>query len=127
MGYRDDFYIPENIKGYTGDLYNNPTVYFENGTEYGRITQEHDEPDNVGRNKVRSDPTHTIVNELYIGDNPKMRGRTVANEYCNGKIIHVSRNYYISVAPHDRVLRPILAQAITRFTEIKTKYSKPRR
>lgn len=115
MGYRDDFYIPENITGYTGRLMNNPTVYFENGTEYGRITQEHDKPDNVGRNKVRSDATYRIKNELYNNE-------VVAHEYSNGKVTHRSRNRYFEVPQHDTILIHTLAQAITRFTEIKTKY-----
>ena len=54
MGYRDDFYTEENIVGYTGDINNNPTVYFEknhgNGEiSYGRITQSHGDPENQGR------------------------------------------------------------------------------
>ena len=28
MGYEDEFYSQDNILGYTGDLHDNPTVYF---------------------------------------------------------------------------------------------------
>ena len=33
MGNRDDFYTAENIIGYTGNLHNNPTVYFANALD----------------------------------------------------------------------------------------------
>lgn len=29
MSYHDDFYIKDNIIGYTGDILHNPTVYFK--------------------------------------------------------------------------------------------------
>lgn len=54
MTYRDDFYTPQNLIGYTGDI-NSPqtvSVYFESNTEFGHITQVHPEPHNVGRTRV---------------------------------------------------------------------------
>ena len=79
MPYRNDFYIRENIIGYTGNLHNNPTVYFsnklgknletisidgvdENLIVFGHITQEHDEADNIGRMKLRQSYSYQIIN-----------------------------------------------------------------
>ena len=55
MGYRDDFFIASNIVGYTGDLQDNPTVYFETDEEQAHITQAHKKADNVGRGAVFHD------------------------------------------------------------------------
>lgn len=108
--YRDDFYKKENIIGYTGSLTNNPTVYFKDGDEFGRITQNHGNPNNIGRNKVRSYSDYRINNTGKNG---------AAQEYYNGKIRHSSRNPFISVSDDSR---DELAQSIARFTEIKPKY-----
>jgi hypothetical protein len=74
MGYRDDFYIPENIVGYTGNIDNQPTVYFQriedNGTiSFGHITQYWYDSDfgrcsspNVGREEVRNAADYIIGN-----------------------------------------------------------------
>ena len=67
-GYRDDFYVPDNIIGYTGELGNNPTIYFEkreNGeVTFGRITQEHGDPKNKGRElvRMRSESDYQAIN-----------------------------------------------------------------
>ena len=57
MGYYDDFYQPGNILGYTGILTENPSVYFlqdlGHTQVFGRITQAHEDSDNVGRSLVR--------------------------------------------------------------------------
>ncbi|HTZ75283.1 MAG TPA: hypothetical protein VMB47_15275 [Candidatus Aquilonibacter sp.] len=50
--YAPDFYVPENIIGYTGVLQKNPTVYFMSQTHYGHITQVHDDWQNVGREAI---------------------------------------------------------------------------
>lgn len=47
--YESDFYTASNIVGYTGSLYNSPTVYFHSKYKFGRIVQSHDNPNNVGR------------------------------------------------------------------------------
>jgi len=61
--YRPDFYIQENIIGYTGDRDRDPTVYFLDApfqgvnkwhfnVEYGRITQCYPDTKNIGRERV---------------------------------------------------------------------------
>ena len=45
----DYFYTFENFIGHTGDIQNNPTLYFMDNTHYGRITTQHNNPANVGR------------------------------------------------------------------------------
>ncbi len=82
MGYMDRLYRSENIIGYTGDLQNNPTVYFfspssdVNGQPKtklvgqnnqilflnGHITQAHDIANNVGREKVVESWSYSIMN-----------------------------------------------------------------
>jgi hypothetical protein len=106
MSYRGDFYIPENIIGYTGFLASKPTVYFQRQFEFGRITQDHKNVDNVGRNRVRNDPSYTIQN---------IRGRAV-ERWSGGR--HASRNPFIQVSDASR---SILALAIGKFPDIKPK------
>lgn len=48
-GYRSDFYTASNIVGYTGNLYESPSVYFHSKYEFGRIVQSHDKSSNIGR------------------------------------------------------------------------------
>lgn len=112
MSYRDDFYIKDNIIGYTGDILNNPTVYFKkvDGTgqiEFGRITQEHDDESNVGRNVVRTARDYAITN---------VNGK--AQEYYNGKVRHFSRGPFTEANQTNAAL----VSAISRFTELKPKY-----
>jgi hypothetical protein len=64
--YAADFYVPENIIGYTGVLNKNPTVYFLSATHYGHITQVHDVWENVGRETIGSTAQYLFGN---IGDN----------------------------------------------------------
>jgi hypothetical protein len=64
MAYAPEFYIPENIIGYTGVLHKNPTVYFLSATHYGHITQVHDDWTNVGREKIRSNTRYFFGNVL---------------------------------------------------------------
>lgn len=60
--YEPNFYIPENIIGYTGILQKNPTVYFLSKTQYGHITQVHEEWKNVGREVIYPNATYTFGN-----------------------------------------------------------------
>jgi hypothetical protein len=79
MGYRDDFYIKDNILGYTGTIGKDPTVYFAdaggtaprlakvNGKDhvlvtFGHITQFHDIADNIGRGAVMESTSYSIYN-----------------------------------------------------------------
>ena len=129
MPYRPDFYIPENIVGYTGDLHNDPTVYFETYTEHGRITQAHHNVDNIGRNEVRQNVLFVLEGQectlyRYEGGNIEQAG--VACEFYatrDGETIlddfyHESRNPLIIA---DAPAIPILAAAIDLHNELKRK------
>jgi len=108
MSYRGDFYIPQNIIGYTGNISNNPTVYFQNGTSYGHITQAHDIRQNVGREEVRQAQDYQIIN---------VHGR--AQEWAGGRCFHNSRNAFINVAGLGSVEKCILSLAIANHKEMK--------
>ena len=82
MGYMDSLYRPEHILGYTGDINNNPTVYFfapspgKNGLPKttrvnnsqkvlflsGHITQAHSDANNVGRDQVIESWSYSLMN-----------------------------------------------------------------
>ncbi|MBB1268164.1 hypothetical protein [Shewanella sp. SR44-3] len=110
MPYETDFYVKSNIIGYTGDLNNNPTVYFKNGNKFGRITQDHGHQDNIGRNKVREYADYDISN---------VEGR--AREYYNGDYQHTSRHAFVPLNGNQNTLNT-LAQAINAFPNAKPKY-----
>jgi hypothetical protein len=115
MGYRDDFYCTESIIGYTGDLDNRPTVYFQSKDEYGRITQAHKNPKNVGRNAVGDigKDGHEMRNENL----PEKGMRLV--EYRNGKKYHTSRNKFNDVTAE---ARDQLVRAIDAYQNLKSKF-----
>lgn len=108
MSFRGDFYIPQNIIGYTGNINNNPTVYFLNGTSFGHITQAHDIRQNVGREEVYQAQDYEIRN---------INGR--AQEWAWGHCIHPSRNLFISAANLGSVAKCILSLAIANHKEKK--------
>jgi hypothetical protein len=119
MGYRDDFYDARYIMGYTGQLHKDPTVYFLTQNERGRITQKHKHNKNVGREKVRGTAGYTFANELF-------NGRRKLVEYVNGRDVHTSRNALVQVPVDDQTssdTRALLAQAITRFPDEKSRYA----
>jgi hypothetical protein len=108
MGYRDDFYMVQNIVGYTGNLNDFPTVYFQKGNEFGHITQKHGDSQNVGRMEVDSSANYFIGNEIVDGSL-----RLV--EKIDGEIIHTSRSTLTKVdtfAPAERDTVAILARSI---------------
>ncbi len=110
--YRDDFYIVQNIIGYTGNITSNPTVYFKDGYSFGRITQDHPDRDNIGRNKVRVENDYKISN---------MNGK--AEEYYGGTVRHTSRGLFREVKPSDWQNAYIML-AIPKFKDLKPKYAK---
>ncbi len=109
MGYRDDFYIGENIIGYTGDRQNKPSVYFFHGGEFGRITQNYPEADNIGRNKVRRYFDYKIYNSKYDG---------CAIEYYAGEVQHESRSPFVAIGNQD-IIRWVLAISTVAHKELK--------
>ncbi len=111
-GYEDEFYRKENIIGYTGALDENPTVYFRNGKTFGRITQDHSNPKNIGRNKIRLKEDYSITNDGNEGK---------AIEIYDGAVKHRSRNAFVTIEGNEDAL-PILEIAIEQFPNIKPKY-----
>ncbi|WP_172328023.1 hypothetical protein [Mangrovicoccus sp. HB161399] len=119
MGYRDDFYIADNIVGYTGLPSASPSVYFRKGTTFGRITQVHDLRTNIGRAVVRDKADYRLENGPH-------RGKEVCLEFYDGAYQHPSRNPIVFLRDmrtkyHDAVL-PLLAQAITAFPDIRERH-----
>lgn len=111
MNYRADFYIPENIIGYTGKIDDNPTVYFRTGppqgpNEYGHITQAHQIGPNEGREKV----IRSTKYEIRVGANGNLE------EWDGGRCIHPSRNPFVPIAGLDAQAKYLLGCSIARFT-----------
>lgn len=109
MAYRGDFYIPQYIIGYTGNINTNPTVYFQNGTGYGHITQHHDIRQNIGREEVRHAQDYRIFNNVH--------GRS--EEWAGGRCFHESRNRFTGVADLRFVSKLKLSLAIANHKEKK--------
>jgi hypothetical protein len=108
VAYAADFYIPDNIIGYTGVLSKNPTVYFLSATHYGHITQVHDVWENVGREEIRSNASYEFGN---MKDTSSLVERDSANN-----MIHESRSPIVLVGS---VLPPELTHAIMVHSEKK--------
>lgn len=111
MGYRDDFYIQANIIGHTGNVNQDPTVYFMTGpahgpNEFGHITQDHNLFANIGRETV----LRAAKYEMRQG-----AGGTL-EEWANGVCIHPSRTAFVAVSP---ATLPALARAIARLPDKK--------
>jgi hypothetical protein len=122
MGYRDDFYIKENIIGYTGELYENPTVYFlkkhPNGKyEFGHITQDHQLYDNIGREKVKYSSTYWVGNMSF----DKLGLEASSVEATRGKIFHQSRSLITKVYNPSAQVNT-LASVISKFQNCKLMY-----
>ena len=110
MGYRDDFYKAGNIIGYSGNLHDCPTVYFQKGGLWGHITQRHGLPQNVGRHALRDNAfyeahTYEITNE-DTGNGIRLV------EKLDGKIFHESRSTLTEVNHLQFQTLHILAQAL---------------
>lgn len=126
MAYRPDFYTAENIIGYTGELHRKPTVYFRDDIEFGHITQQHREADNVGREVVTAIDNgdgylYVMRNEIVDGVESSVEGYVAASN-PNGPFLpgaHVSRNKFISTQRANIDVFALLAQAIWTLTEVK--------
>jgi hypothetical protein len=132
MGYRDDFYIKENIIGYTGFLCNKASVYFKKTLpsgeiEYGHITQYHEDPNNIGRGKVHKAKHYEIRNTkgydvkdygaVAIPDKDKWH----STEIANGQNMHDSREPFTAIN-NPSVQVYVLSSAIYLFKDKKRKY-----
>ena len=117
MGYRDDFYVAENLIGHTGKVEDHPTVYFQKGEEYGHITQQHSDPDNIGWENVWKHAQYSISNRLY-------KGLFRAVEMEGDQVVHASRNLFVGLSDISQAQKDVLLQSISRFTE-KKKFVNP--
>ena len=105
--YASEFYLETNIVGYTGDLSNNPTIYFETQLYFGHITQSHDVIANVGRQLVEEKQMYYQAADLNTG---------FLEEWNNGKLVHDSRGKFLKAGPR---LQTKLGLAILRFQNLK--------
>ena len=138
MPYRDDFYIRANIVGYTaddGNILENPTLYFETETEHGRITQEHENPDNIGRGKVLNKLLFVLQGEEcvlceYKATNRRFEEVLKLHERYEARsggvrgmetMRHKSRNERLSVTNLTEDQLDVLAQAIDLNPDLKRK------
>ncbi len=118
MGYCDYLYRPDNIIGYSGDLNNNPTVYFvtesrdENGAIKtkqvgdvsqilflnGHITQAHGQANNIGRELVTESYSYSIMNvdpNMIDGFNPgDIQGKRLQETYHQSEVPQNTPGYY---------------------------------
>jgi len=122
MTYRNDFYKKENIIGYTGDLNQKPTVYFQKAHTYnpglisfGRITQAHADDQNVGREFV-------FKAKHYSARNERVHGTRTLVERVNDQLIHTSRNPMILVDQKNTNVIDQLAESIDKYPELKPRY-----
>jgi hypothetical protein len=119
MTYRDDFYVVGNMYGYTGQVNDNPTVYFVSATEHGRITQDHPREANIGRDVVKS------IEGYYIGNQPDANGvlKCIEYEVCEEHeafdTMHRSRGPLVLISNATPAHRALLSQSIWRHTELK--------
>jgi hypothetical protein len=147
MGYKDDFYVKQNIIGWTGDINGKAfSVYFADcgGTppktvrvadvdqivvQFGHITQKHDCPYNIGREEVGESFSYSIFNgggggrmtESVIGEvglEKLKSGKGITDD--DHDVFHDSRSPFNSVTKGsiDR-----LAAVIDKFTTLKTRYT----
>jgi len=112
--YAPDFYVPDNIIGYTGVLQKNPTVYFMSPTHYGHITQVHDDWQNVGREAIYPLGKYAFANMVLEGSIRLVEQDAARN------MGHTSRSAMVLVRSGQPV-PPELTHAIMVHTEKKAR------
>lgn len=123
--YEDNLYKKENIVAYTGDLNNNPTVYFlrdnGNGTEtYGHITQTHEyDKINIGREEIATSDSYKLINKKDPTDNDKVKSYEFDDNKDKEKHFHKSRGPHVKVSQNDKKTLDILAQSIDKHPGLK--------
>ncbi len=114
--YANTLYDKKNIYAYTGNLNENPTVYFRYNFKdgrigYGHITQAHDMKfSNVGREQWHISTSYEMVNKF------DSKGKYLSHEYDYNRkpdtYIHKSRTRHYKVNQNDHTKIDILAEAI---------------
>ena len=115
--YMSHIFRRENIIGYTGNLYDKPTVYFKykdpitGNVHFAHITQSHDSgnPDKEGRALASSSNDYKYNNESdgYF------------KEYVGNSRIHKSRSLFVGVETLSPYEISILEDAISKFPYLK--------
>jgi hypothetical protein len=82
-------------------------------TEYGRITQDHEHKNNIGRNKVRN---RNADGYIIRNEGP------VAVELRHGRIVHESRGLLVLISETTAGDRAILSQSIWTYKFLKKKH-----
>ncbi len=124
---KNDLYHKDNIIGYTGDLTDNPTIYFKkehtnnkgivDSVSFGHITQAHKYDFNLGREKVGKAKTYEIKNNGKKND----KGDITAQEYANGVMFHPSRNKFNDVSKN-KAMKEQLSNVLDNYMEVKKRY-----
>ncbi|MDD7805561.1 MAG: hypothetical protein PUP46_08390, partial [Endozoicomonas sp. (ex Botrylloides leachii)] len=149
-GYREDFYIKDNIIGYTGFIMDSPTVYFYNSHsyEFGHITQNHVVKKNIGKELVRRGRDYMIFNchtgdpcshsLSILGNRPTnftkqllreinaLARRSINNtavEVYRGQIIHKSRSAFKIVKSNEDA-KHLLFQSVAKYPNLKERFYK---
>ena len=118
MGYYDQLYRRDNIIGYSGQLNNNPTVYFmtesrdEKGSLKtktvggvaqilflnGHITQHHNDASNIGREKVKESYSYSIMNvgadKISGFGEGEIQGKRLQEVYHQSEVAPDNKSYF---------------------------------
>ena len=123
--YASDFYSPQNIIGHTGDIDNNPTVYYlqdkqQGNQAYGHITTAHKKPDNVGKEVVRESTSYRMTHDGVS----RSTGNTQTLVEWDANIkqnehIHKSRNRFVPLQEENRQK---LHEATQEHRNVKSRY-----
>lgn len=129
--YRPDFYVRENIIGYTGALHESPTVYFKSDKEFGHITQAHGKRDNVGREvvgnakeKMNGHHYKYVIHNIVDKDGNEVS----VEEYVHARTgntshIHTSRTKFTDISRVGIKAFDILTQSIWQHPSLKKKWA----
>lgn len=85
----------DHVIGSTGGGTTAATVYYQNTSHHGRVTQEHDLTTNVGRDFPKLNTGYTAQNEL-VPHRTGARMQYVEKEH--GTVVHTSRNAFVASA-----------------------------
>ncbi len=122
-GYMDHVYNTDKFIGSTNKGTPNQTSYFRNNNtqEHGRITTDHKNADNVGRNKVQSTKKYTAQNQTVNRNGmPTERYVEETTMKSGKKVKHTSRSKFSPPSPNSSRQA---YEDLQRFTEEKPKTS----
>lgn len=85
-----NLYQSQNVKGFTGDPSQQPTVYYQNPSHHGRVTQAHKTATNVGHDFPSSNTGYSAQNEMAHHSDGSVRPTLIERQ--DGVQVHKSRN-----------------------------------